>query len=527
MGLRAQSAVLKIANMADTFTASRSQVILGVCVPLAVLVGYFLAEPMATGSMAIIAMVFTALCLPLLIRFYHPMMIVTWNAAIMPYFLPGQPYLWMLVAALGIVVAVVNRCIDPDKRFLPAGQVSWALLALTAVLVVTAMLTGGIGTRTFGSDTYGGKKYFYIWLGAAGFFALISRRVPLSSAGWLVSLFFLSGVTALISNLTYVAGQKLYFLFLLFPPEYAAVQASGAMSPFSGLERIAGGTTAGMAVLCFLLARYGFRGIFDPWRPWRLLLLLAAFTAGLLSGYRSFVILFVLILAAAFFLEGLHRTRWLPILVGAAVLSGVLLLPNVDKLPMSAQRALSFLPVQIHPIARLDAESSTEWRLEMWRDLLPEMKNHLLLGRGYALKPGELYLSEENTARHYRSSSETAIIAANFHNGPMSVLIPLGIWGGLVVIWFFWAGGQVLYRNFRYGNPALKIINTALFACYLGRVVFFLTVFGALDMELFIFAGLVGLSVSLNGGVATAPQPTKPEEAEVALPDYSYAEGER
>src|SRR5882672_8054490 len=98
--------------MANTFTASRSQVILGVCVPLAVLVGYFMASPLESSSLAIMVMVLTALCLPLLMRWYHPLLVLTWNAAIDPYFLPGRPYLWMLIAMLGVLVALVNRSID-------------------------------------------------------------------------------------------------------------------------------------------------------------------------------------------------------------------------------------------------------------------------------------------------------------------------------------------------------------------------------------------------------------------------------
>ena len=51
-------------------------------------------------------------------------------------------------------------------------------------------------------------------------------------------------------------------------------------------------------------------------------------------------------------------------------------------------------------------------------------------------------------------------------------------------------------------DSAYRRVNTFLFAFYVVRVVFFLTVFGALVADLVMFAGLVGLSISLNGGVA-------------------------
>src|SRR5438876_11024139 len=41
-------------GMASTFVVSRSQLIYALCLPLAVLIGYFLAEPLESGSMAIV-----------------------------------------------------------------------------------------------------------------------------------------------------------------------------------------------------------------------------------------------------------------------------------------------------------------------------------------------------------------------------------------------------------------------------------------------------------------------------------------
>ena len=41
-------------------------------------------------------------------------------------------------------------------------------------------------------------------------------------------------------------------------------------------------------------------------------------------------------------------------------------LPFVQKMPLMVQRSLSFLPIEINPLARQDAEHSTEWRVKMW-----------------------------------------------------------------------------------------------------------------------------------------------------------------
>jgi hypothetical protein len=402
-------------------------------------------------------------------------------------------------------VALLNRAVDPEKRFLSGGGVSRALLFLVVVLAATAATTGGMGARSLGSATYGGKKYFYILAAITGYFALASRRIPTQRAKLYVSLFFLSGITALVSNLAYTAGTKFFFLLDLFPPEFAMVQAIGTETAYGGIRRIAGSVWASMAITCCLLALYGVRGVLDLRKPWRAALLAAAVAGGMLGGFRGFVILLGLIVVAEFFLEGLHRTRWLPILLVAGIVGGGAMVLFVQKLPLSAQRALSFLPLNVDPLARSDAGGSTEWRLEMWRTLLPEVPKYFFWGKGYALNPTDLYLGEENLRRGLGPASEVAILAADYHNGPLSILIPLGIWGAVGFLWFFIAAGRVLYLNYRFGESSLRIINTALLAFFVGRAVVFFLFFGSLDGDMFVFTGLAGLSVSLNSGIRAAP----------------------
>ena len=53
------------------------------------------------------------------------------------------------------------------------------------------------------------------------------------------------------------------------------------------------------------------------------------------------------------------------LLVGilAAVLGVTFLVSFVDRLPLTMQRSLSFLPLPVDPIARASAEATTEWRV--------------------------------------------------------------------------------------------------------------------------------------------------------------------
>jgi len=198
---------------------------MGLCLPLAVLLGYFLADPLESGSLAVLILVLFVLAVPLVMRWYHPLLVLTWNAGIFPFFIPGQPDLWMLMAVAALFLAVVNRSVSSEHKFLHVPSVTMSLLFLLAVILATAWLNGGIGLRLMGSSTYGGKKYVFVIAAIVGYFALTSQRVPASRAGVYVALFLLPSLTSLIGNVAYIAGPKFYFLLNIFSADCAVEQA--------------------------------------------------------------------------------------------------------------------------------------------------------------------------------------------------------------------------------------------------------------------------------------------------------------
>ena len=117
-----------------------------------------------------------------------------------------------------------------------------------------------------------------------------------------------------------------------------------------------------------------------------------------------------------------------------------------------------------------------------------------------------LYLVRESKRRGFISDFEGSYIAGDYHSGPLSVLVPLGVGGVLAFLWFLTAGTCALYRNFRYGAPELKRVNTFLLTFFIAQTLFYMLVFGAFSNGLLIFTGILGFSVSLNGGVARAPK---------------------
>jgi hypothetical protein len=219
-----------------------------------------------------------------------------------------------------------------------------------------------------------------------------------------------------------------------------------------------------------------------------------------LGGFRSAVILCGMIFLLQFFIERVHQTRVFPVFILAGLVAITLIVPFANKLPIPFQRALAFLPLKIDPWARADADASQEWRLQIWKDTLPTVPQYLLLGKGYALSQADLSAAS-NRSFHYLSNADAVGIVGNWHSGPLSIVIPFGIWGVIALFWFWTASGRALFYNYRYGDSSLRSINIFLFAYFLAKIFSFLIVFGAFSNDMLGFAGIIGLSISINGGI--------------------------
>lgn len=479
----------------------RLLIVSAVCLLLAIFLGYKLATPDTFETIGIVGLILTALCFPLVLKWHYPFLLFSWNASILVFFLPGQAQLWMLMALVSLFVSVMAYTLNRKVGFQTVPSVNWTLAFLLFVILVTAKFRGGIGLYSLGgTETIGGRNYFYILFAAAGYFAISCQRIPEERANRYVAIFFVGAITAAISNLVYFAGDSFYWLYWIFPWNTAGLQI-GADYSGSELVRFAGFSFASTGVFSFLLARYGIRGLLDFHKWWRLVIFLTIIGLGLLGGFRSTLIVFVLVFAIQFCLEGLWRTHHLFVIlaVGSALFTmSFFLLP---KAPLSLQRSFSWLPVDVDPSVQYDAMGSAEWRLKMWQTLLPEVPKYFLFGKGYAISETDLFLAQEAQKRGLAQDYEFAMIAGDYHSGPLSLLIPFGIFGTLGFIIFSFAAMRVLYKNYKYGAKSLHSVNALLFAAFVAKFIFFWLIFGFLPSDLPVFAGFVGLSVALNGGV--------------------------
>jgi hypothetical protein len=145
------------------------------------------------------------------------------------------------------------------------------------------------------------------------------------------------------------------------------------------------------------------------------------------------------------------------------------------------------------------------------------------LGKGLGISSGDLEMANELVRRGSITSQEVAIIAGDYHSGPLSVIITFGIWGVIGFVWFLAASIRALYFNYRYGDETLKKVNTFLLAFFVARTIHYLFIFGGFYGDIAHFCGLMGLSIALNGGIrkpvrATAVVKTAVPEKEMETP---------
>jgi hypothetical protein len=482
----------------------RGLVVYVACVGVALLLGYMLANPLTYQAIVTVGILFGLMALPILLRWHHEMSIACWNLTMLMPFMPGKASLNFVIAGISLGISVVTRTLNSKRTSVGDPWVTYPLITLALITTIIWKQSGGIGGYVFGTENWGAGRYVGVLGAIVGYFAFMAKPVPLEKVKLLTSLHFLSGMSSVWPVLIVLAGPSFYILLGLFP---STLQAGVQFSFGEGeiYERYTGVMFMAQAVIWFLVLRFGVKGIFNLHRPWRLIMLLAMFALGLLGGFRSFVVLLILLFGFQIWLEGLLFTRFFANVLMVGVMAASLLIPFATKLPLAFQRSFAFIPmIEIDPAARYEAEGTSEWRLDMWTVVLPEVPKYLWRPKGYNFSSTDLELTEQAMKTGRFAQYEGAIVTSDYHQGPLSLIIPLGIYGFVAFLAFVVGSLRALYRNYRYSDPELKLVNTFLLSFFLTRLIYFMGFYGAFYLDLLVFTGTVGLSLAVNAGVRSA-----------------------
>ncbi len=205
--------------MSNASALFRSLLVYGLCLPLAVVLGYLLANPLDFTTVGVVVVIVFVLAIPLLLRWHHIWLIAAWNTHRHAVLCAGQAvrsgWGWpQPVLAISILQYTLNR----KMRFLHVPSVMWPLLFLTrrdSDHGARSPAASGLGFLA-GTLT-GARRYFIVLAAVMGYFAIINRRIPPKRAGLYVALFFLGGATMAIANLPGMVSPAFNFLFVVFP----------------------------------------------------------------------------------------------------------------------------------------------------------------------------------------------------------------------------------------------------------------------------------------------------------------------
>jgi hypothetical protein len=221
----------------------------------------------------------------------------------------------------------------------------------------------------------------------------------------------------------------------------------GSMSVTAGLEkaaevgqdRIVGLKEMGFVGVLALCARYNPITLLSPLFPVRTLLFLAALLTIFLSGFRVTFLAATVFFVLATLLRGRGRDIWIAVGTGILVLVVVISMQGkVVQLPLTMQRALSWLPGDWSQEAVEGAEDSSRWRFEMvewaWND--NTILRNKAWGQGIGLSIDDMNLIASSMMAGASGASllggsdrENFMITGTFHNGPISAIKCVGVIG--------------------------------------------------------------------------------------------------
>src|SRR6516162_1705367 len=102
----------------------RSFIVFGVCVVLAVWLGFLLAGPLTYSSMVIYGVLGLLLVSPVFLQWHYPLMLLGWNMVVVVLFMPGRPLVCLPLIALSLGISILRRMINRETKFISAPPVT-------------------------------------------------------------------------------------------------------------------------------------------------------------------------------------------------------------------------------------------------------------------------------------------------------------------------------------------------------------------------------------------------------------------
>jgi hypothetical protein len=382
---------------------------------------------------------------------------------------------------------------------------------LTLIYVASTFLRNPIGTWSMGSQIVGGRKYFTVFIAVLAYWVLARSWCRPRSAKWLpaavASVIFFEGVLTFLCNRFWGLAAVLGQLYTGFAVDTKLTSADmGFVDDRDARQTALVGP--GQTLIYGLVSYFRPLTLINPVFIFRFLFFLLGIIFVFYSGFRS-VFLSVLL---AFLMSSYVRRGWSDVIRICAAVVPILLVigfsqGTVFNLPLPVQRALSFVPGNWSIEAKEDARSSTEWRVEIWKDALRTNKyiDNRWLGDGFGTSAARMQRVMSLQAMpnlSTRESQENAAVVGDFHSGPISGIRFVGYFGLVLFYLLILQAARVAMRTVRaaMGTPYQTLALFVAFPVVL-RPFLFTFVFGAYPDDLAETILAVGMLKVLNNSL--------------------------
>jgi hypothetical protein len=403
------------------------------------------------------------------------------------------------------------------------------LSGLLAVFLYHWISSGDIGIRALGGTGWGGRKYFTIAM------AVLSMPILFSFSGasyrdfQKIPFLYFAGVfmDLIPDTFTTFLPATAPYIFRFYSAVNVAEYGKGLAGNFGGEEGITRFQVfgrLGAAWGLMMLSYFPVQKWLSPSKLWVVPSLLLGFVLTAISGFRSFIFNFIIVLTS-----GLYATaRMKAVLLLPLALGGALIIAGtqgtVFNYPAGVQRALSFLPGAWSQRAAHEAKSSNEWRQRIRELFFAEyFPKHPLLGDGYGFDPNlarkqqELFLRIAALAERDEFADVRSFIEMKQpHEGDICALLVVGVIGTAFFVAF--CASLVIYAlKTILSLPPNQVqpIQIWAFALLLQNSLSFFMVFGDLAPALFQLCPIGAILVAserlrARGALAAEPVPPLP-----------------
>lgn len=417
----------------------------GVGVLVAMIVTSIFMDDPKMGMMFVVGAVVVG-TMPFQLKLSTAIALCTSGAAfILPGF-PGNPMLWEAAAMgcwSGVTFSFLMREIDKvalkecpaTARFIIFGCATYCATLLFL------MRSQGIGFNILGSEMYGGRFYFAQFTCAIFPIAFLlvpmkgNTYVGLSRLGCVLSLTFI------ISDIAFFSGSRWGDLILMFLAPPGDAQNFLGVFERTGLLRIQSLGTVAVSATVLILTYINPRQLLSP-KGLPFCILIGLLTGlSLVSGHRIALVNLVLLLGIMIIAYRALNVGSMMIAVAGLAMFLCYVYMFTDTMPLSAQRAVSFLPgIEVDPVALDSSEGTLDARRQLRNIGMGMIPRYFWEGRGFGFSSSGMDFSQ--LARYDVGAAviQEHVALGRFYNGFIGLMVITGSPGTLSILIIVGAG---------------------------------------------------------------------------------------